>query len=211
VRGIAIDFEWAVFPDYRVEKGVRGPASAGLLCGAATLPKLVAIGEPFVTRPLDNFPELYLELAKARRTIDGQIKFAKRYGLLQDRNEEITMYWSNSVKNMRNLVAMVEKHETWKIEEGKYSPLELRESFSFRFELNAETNSINSRVVPKSLYVALAYQCLSHAADGAQIRVCKSCSALFEAGGASGRRVHAEFCSDKCRYQFHHRNRSKKQ
>jgi hypothetical protein len=121
------------------------------------------------------------------------------------------MYWANSVWNMRKLVAMMEKRENWEMREGKYVPYEFSNSLALRYDLNAETNSLSMHVVPKNLFIALALQCVSHRADGVQIRVCKSCGALFEAGGVSGRRFHAEFCSDKCRYQFNHRNRRKKQ
>jgi hypothetical protein len=42
---------------------------AGLIKPAG--PSLVATGQPLITKPLDQFPDLYLELAKAEPTLTG--------------------------------------------------------------------------------------------------------------------------------------------
>jgi hypothetical protein len=71
MQGIGIDFSWAQFPDYHVEEeplalsGMMGPA-------------LIGQGNPLVTRPLEQFPELYLRLAGAELTLAGHKAFARK-------------------------------------------------------------------------------------------------------------------------------------
>ena len=206
MEGFGIDFEWTVFADYNVEETppIESPTP---LVGGASIPKLVASGEPLTTRPLVNFPELYLHLAKSEPTVEGHKIFAKKYGLLTDREWEFTFYWTRSVENMRKLVMKVENTVNWDIRDGKYIPFELPRSFNLRFWPNGETGGMTFNIVPLNLGAALVLQCVSHRAAGAPIRACKSCGSLFEVGGDSGRRSHKEFCSDKCRFDFSHRNR----
>ncbi len=174
-------------------------------------PSLVATGQPLKTRPLDQIPDLYLELAKAAPTLTGHREFAKKYGLLTNRQEEPTSVWANLVRSMRDLIAKVEDKANWKIRNGKYVPYEHPSSFTFRFGPNGgETNEMTLSIVPNKLYNALVLQCVSNHASGAMVRACKACGALFEIGGASGRRSHRAFCSDKCRFDFSHRNRRRK-
>ena len=183
---------------------------AGLIKPAG--PSLVATGQPLITKPLDQFPDLYLELAKAEPTLTGHREFAKKYGLLTNREEEPTSVWSNLVRSMRDLIALVEDKANWKIRNGKYVPYEHPGSFTFRFGPNGgETDEMTLSIVPNNLYNALVMQCVSNHASGAKVRACKACGALFEIGGASGRRSHRAFCSDKCRFDFSHRNRKGKQ
>jgi hypothetical protein len=210
MEGFAIDFEWTVFADYSVEETPALPGGSFLTEGPAR-PKLVASGEPLTTRPLANFPELYLHLAKSEPTIEDHKVFATKYGLLTNREWEHTFDWADRVEGMRTLVALVKNKANWEIRNGKHISYEIPRSFALRFGPNGETGEITFSIVPGNLYVALMLQCISHRADGAQIRACKSCGSLFEIRGASGRRSHREFCSDKCRFDFNHRNRKGKQ
>jgi hypothetical protein len=198
LQGFGIDFEWTVFAAYDVGK-VPDPMFM-------YMPQLIGSGEPLTTRPL-AIPNLYLRLAESEPTVEGHIAFAKKYGLLTDREWELTTRWEQRVQGMRRLVAMVEDKANWDIRNGRYVPYEHPGSFTFRSVPNSETGEMTFNVVPKDLYAALELQCFSHRASGAQIRMCKSCGSLFEAGGASGTRSHKTFCSDKCRYDFAHRSR----
>jgi hypothetical protein len=40
---------------------------------------------------------------------------------------------------------------------------------------------------------------------GGELKQCRGCGGMFEVGGKSGKRSHAEFCSDDCRYDSHNR------
>jgi hypothetical protein len=218
MQGFGIDFEWTLFAAYDVKQSAQELFRRmfserdlkRLEIGAPEGPWLVASGAPLTTRPLD-IPELYLRLAQSEPTIEGHKAFAKKYGLLTNRERDPISSWPDKVKGMRRLVAMVEDKANWEIRDGKYVPYENPGSFSFRSVPNSETGEMIFNVVPKDLYAALELQCFSHSASGAKIRMCKSCGSLFEAGGASGTRSHKTFCSDKCRYDFAHRSRRGKQ
>jgi hypothetical protein len=82
--------------------------------GAPEGPWLVASGAPLTTRPLD-IPELYLRLAQSEPTIEGHKAFAKKYGLLTNRERDPISSWPDKVKGMRRLVAMVEDKANWEI------------------------------------------------------------------------------------------------
>jgi hypothetical protein len=211
MQGLGIDFEWTVFTAYDVEESLRDQIkelfrTEKRLGKTREGPRLVASGEPLTTRPL-SIPNLFLRLAESEPNVEGHKAFAKKYGLLTNQEWEPISCWPDKVKGMRGLVAMVEDKANWDIEDGRYVPYEHPVSFTFRSVPNAETGEMTFNVVPKDLYAALELQCFSHRASGAQIRMCKSCGSLFEAGGASGTRSHKTFCSNKCRYDFAHRSR----
>jgi len=196
---IKIDFEWRVYPNYRLE---RGNGSSPLVVGS---------GPPLSTRPSDQFPGLYLELANADRSDLGHLAFAKKYGLLTCEKMEPTDDWPKRVEAMSDLVKLVDDKRYWAIRKGRYSHQELRESFTLRYERDRNADEISLAIVPSQLFAALVLQCVSNRASGGRIRACKACGTAFEVGGTSGRRFHREYCSDKCRYEFAHRDRSVKE
>ena len=212
MQGIRIEFEWAQFADYGVE--VR-PGRPGSLLTEAGSKLLVALGPPeaaLKTSPLKSFPELYLELAKAKPTLAGHKEFAKKYGLLTDQQRDYIYEWPQLVENMSNLVTLVTNKERWDIQNGSYVPYELPVKTALRFGPTSEAGSgMALSIVPANLYTALVLQCVSNRALGAEVRSCRHCGALFEIGGLSGHRSNREFCSDKCRFTFNHRSRGKKQ
>lgn len=209
MQGIRIEFEWAQFADYGVE--VR-PGRRGSLLTEEGSKLLVALGRPLKTRPLKLFPELYLELAKAKPTLAGHKEFAKKYGLLTDQQRDYIYEWPQLVDNMSNLVTLVMNKERWDTQNGSYVPYELPVKTALRFGPTREAGSgMSLSIVPANLYNALVLQCVSNRALGAEVRSCRDCSALFEIGGSSGHRSNREFCSDKCRFTFNHRSRGKKQ
>ncbi len=77
-------------------------------------------------RPLDQFPDLYLELARSKSTLATQRLFAKKYGLLTHRVRESTSLWPGLVNNMNNLAAMVADTGNCDIRDRKHLPYECR-------------------------------------------------------------------------------------
>jgi len=173
-------------------------------------PRIIGSGQQLTKRPL-AIPNLFPRLAESEPTVEGHIAFAKKYGLLTNRKWEFASHWERAVQGMRRLVAMVEDKANWEIRDGKYVFYEHPGCLTFRSVPDGLTGEMTFSVVPKDLYAALELQCFSHCASGAQIRACKSCGSLFEAGGTSGARSHRKFCSDKCRYDFAHCSRRGKQ
>jgi hypothetical protein len=207
---IGIDFDWVQFPSYEL-RVAQAHSRSTIADGTEVGARLIARGRPLRSRPLDQFPGLYLQLAAAVPTVAGHQAFAQKFGLLTDRRSETQFSWMRSVESMRNLVELASSKEKWKIKDENYVPYQIDGGFNFRFEPGPSGDEMKLSVVPINLYSALVFQCISHRSSGAKTRVCKVCHTLFEVGGTSGRRSHAEFCSDSCRYQFNHRNRSKKQ
>lgn len=207
MQGVRIEFEWTKFPDYQVEKR---PGTPGSFISEACYDELVA-GSPEAAlkiKPLDLFPDLYLELAKAKP--DGHREFAKKYGLLTDERHESTSVWPQLVQNMSNLVAKVADKGSWTIRNGAYDPYELSAKFKLRFgPTDADAKKTALSIVPANLYNALVLQCVSSSAGGAEVRSCRACGYLFEIGGTSGHRSNRDFCSDKCRFAYSHRSRRK--
>ena len=212
MQGIRIEFEWFKFIDYGVE--VR-PGVPGSLLSQVNTELLVGLGPreaALKTRPLDMSPDLYLELAKSQPTLAGYKEFAKRYGLLTDPQRDYTYQWPQLIMNMRNLIDLIRDTGNWKIEGEKYVPFDLKMKFGLRFvPTSADGSQTALSIVPANLYNALVLQCVSNRAGGGEVRSCKACGALFETGRTTGRRSNREFCSDKCRFEFSHRNRRKKQ
>jgi hypothetical protein len=114
------------------------------------------------------------------------------------------------VVGMQDLVEKVRDKWAWDILDGTYIHYEMPRSFHFRFRPIAGTDEIKLSIMPENLWTALTLQCVSNCTSGARVRACKACGALFEIGGASGRRSHAEFCSPKCRFDFSYRNRKRR-
>jgi hypothetical protein len=212
MQGIRIEFEWFKFIDYGVE--VR-PGVPGSLLSQVNTELLVGLGPreaALKTRPLDMSPDLYLELAKSQPTLACYKEVAKRYGLLTDPQRDYTYQWPQLIMNMRNLIDLIRDTGNWKIEGEKYVPFDLKMKFGLRFvPTSADGSQTALSIVPANLYNALVLQCVSNRAGGGEVRSCKACGALFETGRTTGRRSNREFCSDKCRFEFSHRNRRKKQ
>jgi hypothetical protein len=211
--GLRVEFEWSVFPDYEIEPGEPGDPETFI--GAGSNDRLIAVGSAgsgLRTRPLDMFPSLYIELAKAEPTIEAHKIFARKYGLMKNELEEDTFVWQECIKDVKELIATLSDKRKWEIRDGWYAPYEIRSGFKLQFvPTRDDENGMDLTIVPNSLYCAIALQCLSNYAKGAKVRSCRSCGELFEIHGTSGRRSNREFCSDKCRFAFHHRARGKKQ
>ena len=205
VNGIPIDFEWAQFPDYVQED--EPPWTGPTLSAAFQVSRLVGVGSPLVTQPLDQFPDLYLQLVKADPSPSGHLKFAKKFGLLTDRSSEHVSVWPEAIERMRRLIALVEDRANWETQNGRYKPYEVSRQFILRFQPKGATDEMELSVAPANLRAALILQCLTHRSGGATIRACKECGTLFEVGGASGRRSHAEFCDNNCRYDWNNRHK----
>jgi hypothetical protein len=216
MQGINIEFEWVRFADYRIELRPAAPElTRGSLFADARAKLLVALGPPeaaLKTKPLELFPDLYLELAKATPTEEGHKEFANKYGLLTDPYEDHTYEWPRLVANMQSIVAMVANRKDWPIKDGRYAPYDLpmKLALLLRPNINSSTG-MSISIVPTNLYQALILQCVSNCANGAEVRSCRACGTLFEIGRPSGHRSNRAFCSDRCRFEFNHRNRGKEQ
>jgi hypothetical protein len=209
--GLGIKFEWPVYLDYEIEEGPPPMVGMGLLRSAKSWPKIVARGSPQMKRPLGNFPDLWLRLAKLQPSPDNCLDFARNYGLLTHHTEEVLPFWKDCCISMNKLIELVETKSNWNIEDGKYIPRLFPGSLDLQFEPDVSSKNIIINAVPKNLNAALRLQCLSHYSEGGTVRACEWCGNLMEIGGSTGKRSHVKFCSDKCRSSSHHQlNRPRK-
>lgn len=206
---IRVDFEWSQFPDYSFVEPQPEPMKTA--AHGYREASLVGRGNPLTIRPLDRFSDLYLQLANSDRSDHSHKEFAKKFGLLVNREREPSSVWESGVDDMRRLIELVKDNGNWGIENGKYVRREFLRSYSLQYGPEDESGEFTLSVVPANLYAALVLQCVSSRAGGAMVRSCKACRVLFQFGGASRRRSHRTFCSDKCRYEFNHRKRRDKQ
>ena len=206
--GIGIEFDWAQFPDYILEELPLPPPDATLLLQAMRSTYVKGVGSPLTTRPLDQFPDLYLELEKADPSPAGHIAFAKKFGLLTDRQREGISVWPEAIQRMRELIALVRGRAKWTPRDGKYAPYEISSNFILHFKPKDNVpDEMQLSIAPRTLRMALTLQCLARRASGAIIRPCEACGSLFEVGGTSGHRAKRRFCSDSCRFDFNNRRK----
>jgi hypothetical protein len=66
---------------------------------------------------------------------------------------------------------------------------------------------VQLRLTPSSLLSALWYQLGLKLSGDTNVRTCRLCNAIFETGVGTGRRLDAEFCSNKHKVEFFNRNR----
>jgi hypothetical protein len=208
MQGIGIKFGWFRYSDYRLE--VERPdhaLTAGSLFADARAEILVAKGSALKTTPIDSFPDLYLQLAKASPAAPGHLEFARKYGLLTDTQKDYVDEWPRLVNNMKQLIETVADTSRWEVQDGRFVPYDLPVRYSLRLEPRGDSNQMALSVVPNTLYQAIVLQCVSSRIAGAEIRSCKACGALFQVGGSSGHNLKRQFCSDPCRFEFSHRKR----
>lgn len=208
--GIAIKFEWPVYPAYEIEEPPP-VASTSLLGSASSGPKLVARGIPMLKRPLENFRDLYTQLATLQPSPESYLAFAHKYGLLTHQNEERLSFWPDLSCSMNDFINFLQTKSKWEIREGKYAPMLFKHALDLQFEADDSSPNLIISALPRSLNAALQLQCLFHFSGGGRVHICKACGNLMEIGGPAGKRSHVKFCSDKCRSNSHHRlNRPRK-
>ena len=209
---VNIDFEWWQFPKYEFEdREVRPPPR---ILTAAEPPEgiskpssyLCGRGASLKTRPLDEFPNLYLQLKEYDPSRESHLDFARKYGLLSDTRRESWYDWGNRLNELVKLVKSTLNQERWSKKNGSYVRRELPYSYNLQFYPTI-TGGIEFTMVPRSLFSAIYLQCVSSLATGVEIRSCKACGKAFQIGGDTGQRSNRRFCSDHCRFEFNHRSR----
>jgi hypothetical protein len=78
-----------------------------------------------------------------------------------------------------------------------------------RLTLDPDAKTPRLRVTPRCLLDALWVQLGQALSGGGAFRQCQHCGQLFEAGGATGLRADAKFCSKEHKIAFHSLKRSR--
>jgi hypothetical protein len=199
-----VSHDVASWPRVRTE-APSGPRTAADT-GTDTPTYLRGCGVPLKTRPLDWFPDLYLQLRDADPSIEGHLSFARKYGLLSNINQEGLFEWQRRITEIREMIELISNQDKWKINNGIYVKHGLHNAADLMLgrKLGGE---IELTMVPRNLYAAIYLQCVSSVATGITLRSCKACGKDFQIGGDTRQRSNRRFCSDHCRFEFNHRSR----
>jgi hypothetical protein len=160
--------------------------------------------EPY--RPLDQHKTLCWFFASSARTPQGVFNFIQKFGSLTNRDYD----------TVNNIIEHAETMYSWKSTAEKAGlssffgnkPIDLIDP---RLSLIVDPVSElpRLRIIPKSLLDALWLQFGQCIAEGTEIKTCKHCGQLFQAGRGTGRRKGAEFCTSDHQITFNSLRRSK--
>ena len=143
-------------------------------------------------------------------TADGVLRFIRRYGPLTragldpDRGEDVE-HVLNHAATFRDWLHAPhpQKIKKWIGSETTFANLPAS------LVVDA-SGTLTVRIAPESLLSALWLQLAGTLAGGkTEIKYCRHCGQLFEAGIGTRRRLDAEFCSDQHRVQYNNARRSK--
>ena len=211
-----IDFEWS-----RDAKGYS--LEAGRIVDNG--------GKRLAYRPLDEFPTLYNVFAKTPHSPKGLLDFVQKFGRLtldtHDRphGDDVRKVLGD-IEIISAVLEMLRGRKLPKDQQGgpfEYTastdigPVVVRGGVPLRGKLSAwlapdpTTGAWKLKLQPPSLLDAIWLQFGQAVTGDADLRFCAQCGNPFEAGGRSGRRADAKFCSDECRINYNSLKRSQVQ
>jgi hypothetical protein len=213
---IYIDFEW-----WRDAKGYR--LEHGRIVGNG--------GKDLAYRPLDEFSTLYTVFAKTPQTPEGLLDFVRKFGRLtldsQDRpkGDDVRKVLPN-IETISMVLGMLAGGKLPRDKQGgpfKYTAktamgdivvpggVPLPGKLRAWLAPDPTTGAWRMKLQPPSLLDAIWLQLGQAITSNADLRSCAHCGNWFQAGGRSGRRADAKFCSDECRIDFNSLRRSQTQ
>jgi hypothetical protein len=210
-----LEFEWPVDTSgYRVEKrtfrpsGGRKPTAQDWI-----MPKggRVERRQPFAYQKM-----LYADFAGLAETPAACLDFASKFGLLgltrhpgidaavrsKAGEGESLLTWYGLIRTMRAQMELWQDDPRKLVAEG---PRDLTvNDIAARLVPGGRGKGPLLSLLPTTLYGAMELQLALAVSAGAELRGCRNCGTLFEAGGESERNRKAQFCSDRCRMEHHY-------
>lgn len=150
--------------------------------------RIVARGGKLKRGPLNNHPTLFAKFANVK-TAEDLLAFVSEYGPLT--RDCVVPDLLREAKRMRRVL---------KARPGE-SDVNVSNLKAY-FYTDRIKGTVTLRIVPPTLIDALWFQLAQSFRDGAEWRKCRHCGEEFLAGGHSGRRILADFCSDEHRKRF---------
>jgi hypothetical protein len=167
-----------------------------------------AVGDATKQYQIFTDPNVFRELANADPTPDGAVKFANRYGLLQNLRPTHLGDIVGSINYMRRLM------DLWNA--GKKSEMlnELKERpniTELRIRVDNEGEELAAWLEPPDLRTAIQMQLILAAAGGSEIEKCEECP-KFIVKAPSGSRPDKKYCSQSCQMRaYRKREKAKKE
>ncbi|MBM3531158.1 MAG: hypothetical protein FJX62_24040 [Alphaproteobacteria bacterium] len=204
---IWIDFEWPIAKSYRIVSYPPAPVVPGrvTLTGNPHGPHIKPDGPVIMKRPLEVWPDLYLQFAKLEPTPENCVKFARKFGQLgtyrENADEESISDWQYHAAQFKLLKKMVDgrKLTPQSSDDFRLADIDLR--------LRPRRGQLKLALVPRSLLTAMKLQFAQRVSSGASVRTCEHCGVWFEAGIGTDRRADAKFCCDSHRYDFNNQRK----
>jgi hypothetical protein len=208
-----IDFEWS-----RDAKGYR--LEHGRIIGNG--------GKRLAYRPLEEFDKLYNVFAKTAQNSEGLLDFVQKFGRLTvgPEGDDVRKVLAD-IEMISMVLGMRPGGKFPKHKQGvpfEYTastaigPVVVRAGgIPLPSKLRAwlapdpTTGAWKLKLEPPSLLDAIWLQFGQAITSDADLRFCIQCGNPFEAGGQSGRRADAKFCSDECRVNYNSLKRSQAQ
>jgi hypothetical protein len=217
---VQVDFEMSVdTKGYRLKRG-----------------HVVGEGGPKRHLRLKDFPTLYLEFAKVQ-TDEALLNFVNRFGRLTNDEVRFGSDGPVPVRHGDKVSHVLHRAEALSVAlemlRGKMADLPKWQGGQFEIEIpelgkgakilgglplarltaflapDPLSGVWQLKLEPPCLLDAVYLQFGQAAVSNADVKQCRHCSKWFEAGANSGRRRHAEFCSRKCKTDFHSLERSR--
>jgi hypothetical protein len=163
-------------------------------------------GELIPYRPLDVFESLFSIFAELF-TADDVLHFVEKFGPLtadgldEEKGELVDGVLAH-VDALRDVFLFASGDRARRaaiiadLQANPFAELEVT------LELDPGSEDPKLRFRPTSLLDALWLQAVQHISTGSSMRQCVHCSAWFEVGPGTGRRLDAKFCSDQHRVAF---------
>jgi hypothetical protein len=210
---ISIDFEWPVAAHYRVERETKSATGSATLAGRERrYGMLVASGPTEMRRPLDG-TGAFLKILLSNLPLEKIVTLAAAtFGMLTAGQREPLGSWKQLIDELEKFQSM---ESTLRNNRDPFHDLNIgglllgarldvllipgpppdrRPRLSFR---------------PVNLREAIKIYWATTLVSGAALRPCAQCGDYFEAGGETGRRADARFCSDPCRNRFNNAKKLK--
>jgi hypothetical protein len=212
-----LDFEWPVDSSgYRVEARRFRAGGGKTIVQDWIVPKggRIERRQPFAYNSM-----LYADFAALAETPAACLGFAAEHGLLgltrypgvsglvrskEDEGESLS-HWFGLIRTLRAQMEMW-RSDPKKLVAGGPRDLAIAD-IAARLVPGPRGGWPLLRLLPTTLYGAMELQLALSISSGADLRACRNCGTLFEAGGDSERTRKAQFCSDRCRMQHHYEER----
>jgi hypothetical protein len=163
--------------------------------------RIVGKGGPLKSyRPLDKFPDLFKIFVKIPRTPEGVLEFINNFGPLT-----LSVH-GDSVPAVLDVADMMQKRLRG-LSPGLGGRADIPLTNLHAWLANdRKTGGMGLKIAPATLRDALWLQLAQKLSS---VRQCRHCNEWFRAGPGTGRRAHAQFCSDEHRKRYNSLERSR--
>lgn len=140
---------------------------------------------------------LWLNMRKAVTVAEDDPKKLLQLGAISPaRREAIGDMWDDAIER-------VEGRRPRRTDRRQFPVIDLVATIDARLRPGPPDGRPTLSLAPDTLWDAMLLQLFQAIGGGARLKACEHCRGWFPAGGDSGKRVDARFCSSNCRVRHH--------